>query len=211
MIRCIAFDFDGTLVDSNAAKRRAFYDVLLPLGLAESQIDGIFRDSPDADRHGIMAEAAGLLRQVGVEINPGDLADQYGIAALKAQVSAPELPGAALLLESLCGKMSLYLNSATPEAALRQAIEARGWGDFFHGIYGRPSDKTGILLRIAEREDLPPSDILMVGDNEADEQAARKVGCAFVATGSLTCPAYGERVENLMDIPAVIERNLAYA
>ncbi len=53
------FDFDGTLVDSAAAKRQAFYD-LFPSDCAAA-VTAVLQRDPDGSRHALIPEMICLL------------------------------------------------------------------------------------------------------------------------------------------------------
>jgi phosphoglycolate phosphatase-like HAD superfamily hydrolase len=186
----VAFDFDGTLVDSNAAKRNAYFDVTGTIDPSGALVREVLADRAGADRHEVMralaeaAAGAGRVRADRVNETAAELAAAYGALVEAAQAERPERPGASAALAVLGATRALYVNSATPEDSLRRAVHRRGWRERFRDVLGRPTDKATHLRAILAREGLAPSALAMVGDQQGDLDAARAVGCAFVGVAS---------------------------
>ncbi len=179
------FDFDGTLVDSNALKRAAFFQVLAGPVASASLVAAVLADLPSADRLGIIAETLRRVRGAApVSAEVGALAAAYNGICEAGAVACAEMPGASDLLRTLRPVVPLHLNSATPEEPLRRIIESRRWTEFFTTVYGRPTSKLANLRRIAHASGVPADCMVLVGDNGEDAWAAREFGCAFVAVGS---------------------------
>jgi len=53
MIKCVVFDFDGTLVKSNEIKRRVFYEVTEDIVDAVPVLDELFSVPDSGDRYNI--------------------------------------------------------------------------------------------------------------------------------------------------------------
>ena len=53
MVKCVVFDFDGTLVGSNEIKRRTFYEVTKNLVDADILLDKILSSPDSGDRYDI--------------------------------------------------------------------------------------------------------------------------------------------------------------
>jgi beta-phosphoglucomutase-like phosphatase (HAD superfamily) len=51
MIKCVVFDFDGTLVDSNDIKRDTFFDIVQPWDASGEVVAEVFERWPGADRY----------------------------------------------------------------------------------------------------------------------------------------------------------------
>jgi phosphoglycolate phosphatase-like HAD superfamily hydrolase len=216
MPRCLVFDFDGTLVDSNHVKDRAFFDVFDGLN-ARQEVEEVLREQTDLDRGGIVAEVLRRLElggQLPRECDAGALAQQlveeYGRLADEAVNRAAEIPGATAALRHLNGRHLMYVASATPEDALRRAVTTRGWSGFFEGVYGRPSRKPEILRRICAAHALTGHAVAMIGDRSADRDAARALGCHFIGVGEDSgAEAPDLRIPNLEHLPAVVEALVA--
>lgn len=200
-IRCIAFDFDGTLVESNAIKRRAFFEVFdaLPDAIPNGQpdeapdaelgrgavIERVLAENPEADRSGIVRRVRSALVARGARSlpQPSALVDAYTRMCEMRVVACPAVPGALDALEQLRDVYPLYVDSSTPQVALVRIVERRGWSHFFRAVLGRPADKVENLRHLAKREKLAPHEILLVGDGPPDAVAARKFECAFLGFG----------------------------
>lgn len=180
----VAFDFDGTLVRSNAIKRDCFYEGVAGLPGAAEVLDELFANGFQGDRHAVFAEVVGRLDAAGARDlpDPSDLAAAYGRSVHARIAGAPEVPGArdALARLKAAGKR-LFLISATPQAPLEAVVEARGLLRFFDALLGAPTGKAEHLRRIMQTDGHAAKEIVMVGDGRDDQEAAALIGCRFIA------------------------------
>jgi phosphoglycolate phosphatase len=189
-IRCVAFDFDGTLVDSNAVKRKAYFEAARREDPSGQLVAAVLAERPEGDRHEVLravaqrAAEAGLLDPRGMEETAARLIAAYTALVEAGQAERPERTGATSALLALGATHHLYVNSATPVDSLRRAVTRRGWAGRFRDVLGRPPDKIANLHLVLAREEMVPGEVAMVGDQQRDLAAARAVGCAFVAVAS---------------------------
>jgi phosphoglycolate phosphatase-like HAD superfamily hydrolase len=218
VIRCVVFDFDGTLVDSNAIKRQTFFDVLSEVDPEGEVVAHVLDVVRPGDRFDIVREIARRLRtNRRIPASPpldtwaDRFADAYTRGCEEAVSKCPEIPGATAALEWLAARgLPCYVNSATPQAPLLRVIELRSWSQHFRGVLGRPASKLENLHTLCEESGATPAELLFVGDGEDDAEAARAFGCTFVAVVRpnsdrfRTAPAL--RIPDLRELPGVFER-----
>lgn len=213
MIKCLVFDFDGVLVDSNAVKRSAYYDVFASLNVdraaVEQEMLGGFRTG---DRYQVIERILRHLMARGLVSATASLAelvercaDQYNRICESFAATCREVPGASIVLPRLAREYALYVNSGTPEEPLCRIVQARGWAEQFRDVLGGPRTKVENLRRVLGREGIKGSQVLCVGDRREDLDAALGCGCRFVGVRSDENDFDGESVLLVQDLSALEE------
>jgi len=189
-IDAIAFDLDGTLVDSAPDIREALNAALQQEGLARFDLDTVrawIGDGPDA----LILQA---LRRQGV---PGDEALRLRLRrAFDAVTLAAPLQfggvfeGIAELVAGLRRTLPMVVVTNKPTPLARAVLDAAGLLPAMAGVYGADAaaqrKPAPFLLQAAAHQlGVEPARLLMVGDGPADLLAAHAAGCpaALVAWG----------------------------
>jgi phosphoglycolate phosphatase len=211
MTRCVAFDFDGTLVQSNAIKRDAFFAAVAHIPGAHKAVHDLFASGFDGDRYQLFAELSGRLvpeHGAGQRLDAGQLADAYSRICHEQIRDCDEVPGASQALASLKAHgISCFVVSATPERDLKPILADRQLGGYFKAVYGRPGDKPHYLRHILVQEGIAPAELTMVGDGSDDKAAAASVGCTFIAianSGNANPPTAENMIEDLHPLPRLL-------
>jgi phosphoglycolate phosphatase len=193
-IRCVVFDFDGTLVESNAIKRDTFFEIFDEVAGSREVVELILMENPGADRYTIGPAARAALIDEGARSlpDPTSLVASYTERCERRVAACPVVPGALEALDCLSERYPLYLDSSSPQDTLTRIVELRGWGRYFRAVLGRPADKVANLRALAAREKLTAQQILLVGDGPPDLAASREFECAFLgfAHGAETLAAH---------------------
>ena len=183
-IRVIVFDFDGTLIDSNRLKHAAFFQLFPAEDRYRRVVENVLRKHPEESRFVVLEKMLGLLenseRDRLPDVNVTSLARKYNTIVMEGIKTCAEIRGAADILQRLWKRYVLYLSSTTPESALKEVVAGRGWTKYFEDIFGHPCNKPETLRRIMQRERVPSSAVLVVGDGRSDREAAEETGCFFL-------------------------------
>ena len=175
------FDFDGTLVQSAAVKRQAFFDVF-PVGCATAVAKVLERD-PDGSRHEVIPAMIAEARNMGLDaegLDAPSLVAAYGRAAEAGVMNAAAMPKADAVLQAASAKAA-YVASMTPHDDLQALLDQRGWLRLLRGAYGYPHSKDDVVGELLQRHGIAPSQLIVVGDGTSDRAAAERNGCAFHA------------------------------
>ncbi|MCR4378635.1 MAG: HAD family hydrolase [Rhodospirillales bacterium] len=182
-IDLIIFDFDGTLVDSNAIKRKAFYELLPGDAKFNAILDEVLETDYTATRQYILANVMNRYHsdKETARRHAQDCVVKYGEITTRMVVECPQIDGAEDLLDALKNDgYTLALNSGTPKDILVEIAHLRGWEHWFEFILGAPQLKSDNISSLAQRMNLAPSSIIMVGDRETDREGAKGAKCNFI-------------------------------
>lgn len=185
-LKALVFDFDGTLVDSNACKHNVFFELFPDKLSVRKVIEDVLSEIGAQSRHVIFPE---LLRRLQPVI-PGAGPEQsdkyielYRKQVLAAQQAAHEMIGAGEALSALSKKYPLYLSTITPQEDIEYLLKMRNWICFFKKVFGYPNEKVMVINQVMDNEKAGPTEVIMVGDGVGDREAAEHAGCMFVSAG----------------------------
>jgi len=217
MIACVAFDFDGTLVDSNQVKVQSFYKIVEDYDPSGSTVAKVLQRCSNEDRYGITRELAREFMAKGrvpmepsVEALSAQWAEAYTDACQKSILTCTEVPGTSVILKWLSGQgIPLFINSKTPTNALNRLVALRDLTQYFSGVYGAPVSKLENLQHIQELTQAKPDELLFVGDSEDDRTAAAEFGCHFVGVILSDNLRFRQlpplQVKNMEELRAIVE------
>jgi phosphoglycolate phosphatase-like HAD superfamily hydrolase len=186
VIKCVIFDFDGTLVESNDIKRRVFYEVSKNIEGADLILDKLFSANFSGDRYKVFNTIIeDLFKTKKTDISSKYLSDLYTKICEYEVSRAPEIFGASRTLEELKRRnIKIIVSSATPVETLKFIIKMRGWSDLFDGVMGTPESKEDHLKSILSINNYSLSEVVYVGDSEIDRMASLSIGCKFIGIGN---------------------------
>jgi len=184
--RFVIFDFDGTLADSLAAAV-AIFNRLAPR----------YRLNPVADLEAARATPTRtLLKQTGVSFwKLPRVVRAFQAAAAEEADRLRVFAGLSAALAALAARgVILGVLSSNREDTIRRCLRANGVEEYFAFVVGYPKlfGKAKALRRIMRAEAADPADVLYVGDELRDVEAALK---AKVAVAAVT---WGFHAESLL-------------
>jgi phosphoglycolate phosphatase-like HAD superfamily hydrolase len=194
--RCILFDCDGVILDSNRIKSEAFRCVALRFGADTAdrfvryhqQHGGVSRyrkfahlleelsPVPAADRDALLAE---LLRE-------------YSARCAEGLLHCALIPGVKHFLAAMPPEIAAYVVTGGDQAEVRNVFSARGLDHYFREVLGSPVGKREHMQTLAERGVFAaPS--LYFGDAELDMRLAAEFSLDFIFVhGASEWPAGNE-------------------
>ena len=184
-LKVIALDFDGTLVESNNIKDRAFETIFCewPEHTETMMRWHLTHDSIErGEKFRYFVEE--VLALPGQNDLIEKLSSRFGQLTKEAIIECPYVKGAFEFLEYIQNRVSVYLVSATPQLDLDQIIKARGLGGYFKDVYGAPISKIETLQEIMITEKVSLNGILFIGDSPEDQQCAIDSGVNFIGRKS---------------------------
>lgn len=191
MIRAVAFDFDGVIVESVNVKTQAFAHLFEAAG-------------PDAVERVVAYHLANggvsriekfryYYREILQRPLPDEelttLSQRFRELVFDGVVTAPWVAGAPEALQACHDRgLLLYVVSGTPEPELNEIVGRRGLAPYFAGVFGSPRGKGELLRMILHDGGMLPKEMLFVGDALTDWEGAQAAGVQFVARSSVDGP-----------------------
>ena len=171
--KLIFWDFDGVIKESIDIKTQAFFQLFEPFG---SVVAEKVREHHEV--HGGMSRFEKLpiyLQWAGIETSQSTVSEyceQFSQRVLQGVIDAPWVPGVERYLRKHSHKKTFVLVSATPQDELEYILNVLDLTKCFTEVYGAPIRKQDAISKTLLARELDAQDCLMIGDAQADLDAA---------------------------------------
>jgi phosphoglycolate phosphatase-like HAD superfamily hydrolase len=175
------WDFDGVIKESLIVKAEAFERLFAPFG---PEIAARVREHHE--RNGGMSRFEKLplyLKWAGCGHSCAEVSrysELFSRAVRDAVVQCPWVVGAREYLQGNYRRQRFVLVTATPREEMAGILHALGATHWFAEVYGAPHDKAHAIAAALARFACREQDALMIGDSEADHEAAKAAGVHFL-------------------------------
>ncbi|MBI5534946.1 MAG: HAD-IA family hydrolase [Deltaproteobacteria bacterium] len=212
--RALAFDLDGTLIDTRPDIAAACNHALVLSGRRELRPEVIARYVGDGARR-LVARAAGLT-DVDAELDP--IVESFVAYYLEHPVvHTTWMPHAQAMLDALQG-VPLAVCTNKPSTVAERVLRTLGVFDRFATVVGggdtpegKPSGQPMEL--VASRLDVPCKAMIIIGDGTQDVLAGRAVGartiavsCGYTSVADLRRANPDVIVDTLAEVAPIVER-----
>lgn len=180
-IKAIIFDCDGVILDSNDIKTRAFASLFqdYPEHLEEIIKLFVFRGGMSRFKKFEIIYKDILGKPLSEE-RKEELGKQFSALFYESILKCSFIEGAQEFLEKYHQKMPLFVASGTPDEEIKSIIKERGLESYFKGVFGSPTAKKDIILKIMNDFQLKPEEVIFVGDSIDDYEGAQAAGVKFI-------------------------------
>ena len=181
MLKAIALDFDGVILESVDLKTQAFIELFQDY---PEHLDAIVK---------LHLEQGGLSRFEKFKIIYRDylqqplhdkklqtLGQKFSEIVYRKIHNCPFVIGAYEFLQFQSQQYQLFIVSGTPEKELQDIVKKRELGGFFTEVLGSPKSKTEIIKYILLKYDLKSSEIIAIGDSINDLEGAYNNNVSFI-------------------------------
>ena len=188
--RLLVFDWDGTIIDSQATIVECLREASRELGLPMPE--------RTTASHVIGLGLHGALRILAPELAPHrypEFVEHYRRHFMQREASMQLFPGMRGLIEVLAREKTLAIATGKSRRGLDRALAAIGMQAYFTA--SRCADEThpkphpAMLLELMAELDVAPHATLMIGDTSHDLQMARAAGVDAVAVSYGAHPEHG--------------------
>lgn len=184
-LRAVVFDFDGVIVESEAAKDAAFLELFGRWPEHRQAMLSYHREHRSLPRRRKLEELARRLGRIGDEGYLERLGCELSLLMLERVAACPLVPGARPLLAELAPVVHVAVASVTPERDLLELLRRLGLSKLVAAAYGDPPTPKAEAVRMTVmRAGGDPAAVLMIGDAPSDREVARSCGVRFIARDS---------------------------
>ena len=181
-LRAVFFDFDGVILESAEIKDDAFRELFSHLPEHHERILEHHHRHLGRSRcekfEWIYEELLGLPLE---KSESTALGRRFSDLVRARMLDCPYTPGVISLLDSLSDRVDCFVVSGTPQEELEALVGERGLARYFRAVVGSPPRKSESFQALFSRYDLPPREVLAIGDALSDYEAAMSAGVRFVA------------------------------
>lgn len=182
--KALIIDFDGTLVDSNPIKLKAFEKCFVDYPELFREIMAYCQTNHHVHRHEKFRFVfENILKQPYTPEIEKRLLDIYARETTEQVIAAKEIPGATKFLERFVAGRLAALFSSTPHQTLLTILERRGLKKYFTVIQGAPINKAEWIKQFIKAHRLKKEEVLFIGDSLEDALSSKKAGVPFLAVG----------------------------
>ena len=178
--KALIFDFDGTLVDSNAIKINAFKKCFNSFPNDLEAIMNYCQDhhhTPRTVKFRHVYEK--ILQRPFTRDIERKLAACYAEETTQKVIHAPTIPGALAFLKKWASQRRTALLSSTPHRILLHILRKRSMLKYFSTIRGAPVCKSSWIRKFCERGGFQQKEVVFLGDTLEDAQSAQTAGVRF--------------------------------
>lgn len=212
----LLFDWDGTIVDSNAWKWSGAWQEAFD-GEPElfAVIERVLADDLDKklSRIQLVEETLRRAREKGIspKRTQKEYLDGFGRAVREGVVRIGLFPHAKEMLAQLSEEVyRMYVISATAQEDLEHTAVVLGVKNYFAGLHGRPGEKEEHAEAIRTQEPAGAT-FVVIGDGESDREAARNIKSQLIGivnewNGWEADDSVVHKIKNIAELPKVLAR-----
>jgi phosphoglycolate phosphatase-like HAD superfamily hydrolase len=171
--KVICWDFDGVIKDSVDVKTRAFVRLFERYG---PEVTARVREHHEAhggmSRYDKMPLYLGWAGEAATAEKVDEFCRRFADATLQAVIESPWVPGEREYLAANCAVQWFALVTATPQSDIVEIAAALDLDRCFREIHGAPTRKAEAVRGVLERTGCAPAEALVIGDSDADYEAA---------------------------------------
>jgi len=181
-IKCIIFDFDGVILDSNRVKKQAYFDLFPDTKEVKDIVSAVWDENGRLSRVKViqyMVEALQEHKLLG-SVNLQDYIVKYGDLTQSKVAKSGQVPGAFAALKEL-SEFSLFVNTSTPDILINEIMDTLDIQKYFTEVFGSTTGTKAANIRIImSKYSFEKDEVVHIGDGDLDLRAAKETGIHFI-------------------------------